>query len=91
MTAKHARVQANGKSSVAFSSIDEVKRGCVLAPTLVSIMFSAILFDAFIGSDIEIDIRYITDGSVLNLRRFQAKIKVNTGLINELLSPTTVH
>ena len=54
----HARGQDNRESSVAFPVLDMVKQGCVLAPTLFSIMFSAILFDAFRGSDNEIDIRY---------------------------------
>ena len=34
------------------------------------------LFDAFSGSDIGIDILYCTDGSIFNLRRLQAKTMV---------------
>ena len=44
-------------------------------------MFTAILFDVFSGSDIGIDIRYRTDGSVFNLGRLQAK----TDIVNEFL------
>ena len=43
------------------------------------------LFDTFIGSDNAIDIRYRTDGSAFNLRRFQVKIKVKTDMINLFL------
>ena len=52
----HARVQDNRESSVAFPVTNGVKQRCVLAPTLFSIMFSVMLFDAFIGSDNGIDI-----------------------------------
>ncbi len=48
-------------------------------------MFSAILFDAFSGSDNGINIRYRTDGSVFNLRKLQAKTKVKTDIVNEFL------
>ena len=40
-----------------------IEQGCVLAPTTFSIMFSAILLDAFNSSDNGIDIRYHTDCS----------------------------
>ena len=43
------------------------------------------LFDAFSGLDIGIDILYRTDGSVFNLRRLQAKTKVKTDIIDEFL------
>ena len=77
----HARVQDNRESFVAFSITNRVKQGCVLAPTLFSIMFSEMLFDTFYGSDIGIDIQYRTDGSVFNLRRIQAKTKVKTDIV----------
>ena len=73
------------KNTVAFPVTNGVKQGRVLAPTLFSIMFSAILFDAFSDSDIGVDIRYHTDDSVFNLRRFQAKTKVKTDIVNEFL------
>ena len=69
----HARVQDNGESSVTFPVTNEVKQECVLASTLFSSMFSAMLFDAFSGSDIGINIWYHTDSSVLNLRRLQQR------------------
>ena len=52
-----------------------VKQGCILAPTenimLDSIMFSAILTDAFQDNDNVIVIRYRFDGKSFNLRRLQ--------------------
>ena len=41
------------------------------------------LFDAFSGSDIGIDIRYCIDASVFNLRRLQTNTKVKTDIVNE--------
>ena len=81
----HARVQNKGENSVAFAVTNGVKQGCVLTPTLFSIMFSAMLFDAFNGSDNGIDIRYHTDSSVFNCRRLQAKTKGKTDIVNEFL------
>ena len=57
----------------------------MLAPTLFSLMFSAMLTDAFRDTDIGVSIRYRTDGSVFNLRRLQARTKVKTDTINDLL------
>nr|VZI11179.1 unnamed protein product [Spirometra erinaceieuropaei] len=42
-----ARVTDNGAVSEAFAVINGVKQGCVLAPTLFSLMFSAVLMDAY--------------------------------------------
>ncbi|KYO28513.1 hypothetical protein Y1Q_0005319 [Alligator mississippiensis] len=39
-------------------------------------MFSAMLTDAFHGSDTRIDIRYWTDAKIFNLRRLQMKTKL---------------
>ena len=81
----HARVQNNGESSVVFPITYGVKQGCVLVPTLFSVMFSATLFDQFSGSDNGIDFQYRTYSSVFNLRRLQVKTKVKTDIINEFL------
>ena len=81
----HARVQNNGESFVAFPVTNGVKQECVLAPTLYSIMFSAMLFDAFSGLDNGIGIQYHTDGSVFNFRKLRAKTRMKTGIINEFL------
>ena len=53
-----------------------VKQGCVLAPTLFSMMFSAMLTATFQDGDNGIPIRYRFDGKLFNLRRLQAKSKV---------------
>ena len=53
-----ARVQNNGASSDPFPVTNNVKQGCVLAPTLFSMMFSAMLTTAFQDEDNGIPIRY---------------------------------
>ena len=68
-----ARVQDDGNSSEPFLVSNGVKQGCVLAPTLFSLMFSAMLTDAFADTDIGSGIRHRMDGSVFNLRRLKAK------------------
>lgn len=50
-----ARVQDNGETSAPFSLSNGVKQGCVPAPTLFSLMFPAMLTDAFRNSDAGID------------------------------------
>ena len=80
-----ARVQDNGETSQPFPVTNGVKQGCVLAPTLFSLMFSAMLTDAFSDGDFGVGIRYRTDGKLFNLRRLQAKTKVHTSTINDLL------
>ena len=48
-------------------------QSCVLASTLFSMMFSAMLTDAFQDGDSGIPIRYRFDGKLFNLRRLQEK------------------
>ena len=52
------RVQHNGETSEPFLVSNGVTQGCVLAPTLFSLMFSAMMTDAFRETDIGIGIRY---------------------------------
>ena len=59
-----------------FPVTNGVKQGCVMAPTLFSMMFSAMLTDAFQDVDAGFPNRYRFDGKLLNLRRLQAKSKV---------------
>ena len=56
-----------------------------MAPTLFSMMFSAMLTDAFQDCDAGFPIRYRFDGKLLNLRRLQAKSKVQTDVVDKLL------
>ena len=57
-----ARVQNDGEFSDPFPVTNGVKRDCVLAPTLFSMVFSAMLTDAFQDGDNSIPIRYRFDG-----------------------------
>ena len=43
----HARVQNDVEFSEPFELTNGVKQGCVMAPTLFSMMFSVMLMDAF--------------------------------------------
>ena len=61
------------------------KQGCVLASTLFSMMFSFMLRDAFQDGGNGIPIRYRFDGKLFNLRRLQAKSKVQTKVLDEFL------
>ena len=56
-----------------------------MAPTLFSMMFSAMLTDAFQDVDAGFPIRYRFDGKLLNLRSLQAKSKVQTDVVDKLL------
>ena len=78
-----ARVQNDGEFSDPFSVTNGVKQGCVLASTLFSMMFSAMLTDAFKDGDNGIPIGYRFDGKRFNLRRLQAKSK--TEVLDEFL------
>ena len=80
-----ARVQNDGEFSEPFEVTNGVKQGCVLAPTLFSMMFSAMLMDALQDSNTGFPIRYRFDGNIFNLRRLQAKTKVQTDVLDELL------
>ena len=60
-----------------------VKQGCVLAPTLFSMI--AMLTAAFQDGDNGIPIRYRFDGKLFNLRRLQAKSNVQTEMQDEFL------
>ncbi|BHF58571.1 hypothetical protein SprV_0100152300 [Sparganum proliferum] len=66
-----ARVTDNGAVSKVFAVTNGVKEGCVLAPTLVSLIFSAILMDAYRDERPGVRITYRTDGQLLNQRRIR--------------------
>jgi len=80
-----ARVLDDGETSSDFPVSNGVKQGCVLAPTLFSMMFSAMLCDAFTSSDPGVDIHYRTDGKLYNPRRLKAVTKVSNTIIRDLL------
>ena len=80
-----ARVQNNGEFSDPFSVTNGVKQGCVLAPTLFYMMFSAMLTATCQNGDNGIPIRYRFDGKLFNLRRLQAESKVQIEVLDEFL------
>ena len=80
-----AREQNDGEFSDSFEVTNGVKQGCVMAPTLLSMIFSTLLMDAFQDSDTGFPIRYRFGGNIFNLRRLQAKTKVHTDVLDELL------
>nr|VZI31864.1 unnamed protein product [Spirometra erinaceieuropaei] len=63
-----APVTDNGDVSEAFTVTNSVNQGCVLAPTLFSLMFSAMLMDAYRDERTGIRIAYRTDGHLLSPR-----------------------
>ncbi|VDL86526.1 unnamed protein product [Schistocephalus solidus] len=79
-------VTENGMVSEAFAVTNGVKQGCVLAPTLFSLMFSAMLMDACRYEQPGIRIAYRTDGHLLNSRRIQASTRVSTTTVHDFLS-----
>ena len=80
-----ATVLDNGDTSDSFPVTNEVKQDCVLAPTLFSMVFAAMLHDASQDNDDGIQLKYRTDGGVFNLRRLKAKTKVKVATLRELL------
>ena len=77
-----ARVQNDGEYSAPFPVTKGVKQGCVMAPTLFSMMFSAMLTYRCIS---RCRCWFSFDGKLLNLRRQQAKSKVQTDVVDKLL------
>ncbi|BHF68813.1 hypothetical protein SprV_0301185400 [Sparganum proliferum] len=62
-----------------------VKQGCVLAPTLFSLMFSAMLMDAYRDEHPGIRIAYRTDGHLLNHRRAHFQSRASATAVHEFL------
>ena len=75
----------NEEESAPFPVTNGVKQGCVLAPTLFSMVFSAMLTDAFQSCNEGILLRYRTDGGIFNLRRLRAVTKVKEVMIRDFL------
>ncbi|VDL98274.1 unnamed protein product [Schistocephalus solidus] len=84
-----APITDNGTVSEAFAVTNGVKQDCVLAPTLFSLMFSAMLMDAYRDEQPGIRIAYRTDGHLLNGRRMQASTSVSTTTVHDLLFKKT--
>ena len=77
------RVSHNGLLSEPFPIGTGVKQGCVLAPTLFSIFLAGFLTNASnsLLSGVTLEYRL---GDLMNIRRFQAKTKVQAVNITEL-------
>ena len=68
-----------------FAVSNGVKQGCVMAPTLFSILFAAMLQSALNNCTSGVSIRYRMDGRFYDLRRLRAKTKTCEALITDLL------
>ena len=69
---KFAQVVDSGQCSCASPVINGVKQGCVLAPMLISMMFSAMLSDTFSEDKHSLKGNYRTDGKFVHLKRLQS-------------------
>ncbi len=79
------KVLDDREESEAFAVTNAVKQGCVLAPTLFSMVFSAMLTDACRDCQDGLRIRYRAHGEMFNLRRLKAVTKVKEIAVRELL------
>nr|VZI39690.1 unnamed protein product [Spirometra erinaceieuropaei] len=79
-----ARVTDNGTVSQTFEMTHGVTQGCVLAPTLLSLMFSGMLMDAYRDESPRIRITYRMDGRLLNHRRMHFWSRTSTTTVHEL-------
>ncbi|VDM02642.1 unnamed protein product [Schistocephalus solidus] len=80
-----ARAIYNGTVSEAFAVTNGVKRSCVLATTLFSLMFSLMLMDAYREERPGIRITYRMDGRLLNQWWMHLHSRVSTATVHELV------
>nr|VZH94441.1 unnamed protein product [Spirometra erinaceieuropaei] len=73
-----ARVTDNGAVSKEFAVTNGVKQGCVIAPTLFTLVFSIMLMVAYRDVRSGIHIAYRTDGHLLNQRQMHFQSRVST-------------
>ena len=78
-------MQNEADLSAPFEVTHGVKQNCVMAPKLFIMMFSAMHMDVFQNNDNGFSIRCRFDGNIFNLRRLQAKTKVQTDVLDGLL------
>ena len=67
-----AQIRNDREFSDLFPVTNGIKQGCLLASAMFSMVFSAMLRDAFQDGDNNIPIRYRFDGKFFYLRRLQA-------------------
>ena len=77
--------QVIGGDAPPFPVTNGVKQGCVLAPTLFSVLFSLMLTSAFKECSAGVEVRYRTDRGLYDLQGLKAKTKVTETLVRELL------
>ena len=80
-----ACVLGSGSASEGSPVTNGTKQGCVLAPTLFSVLLTAMLHDTFKDLDKGVAIEFRFDGSIFNLRRLQLKYRISVSLIREFL------
>ncbi|VDL93899.1 unnamed protein product [Schistocephalus solidus] len=71
--------------SEAFAVTNGVKPGCVPAPTLFSLLFFAMLIDAYRDKSPGVRIAYRMDGQLLNQRWMHSQSRVSTATIHDRL------
>ena len=79
------RVIENGDASDPFPVSNGVKQGCVLAPTLFSLVFAQMLSAALSQTEAGVKIHYRTAGDVFNLRRLKSYTKVTRAIVRDFL------
>ncbi|VDM02514.1 unnamed protein product [Schistocephalus solidus] len=82
-----ARVTDNGAVSEALAVTNGVKQDCVLALKLFSIMFSAMIMNAYRDERPGLRIAYRVDGRLFNQRWMHFNSRVSTATVHELLFP----
>ena len=80
-----ARVIDNGDVSDLFPVTSGVKQGCVLAPTLFSLLFAEMVSGGLTKTSAGTTIRYRTDGRFFDLRRLRANTRVQEALVHDFL------
>ena len=79
------RVIEDGDASDPFPVSNGVKQGCVLAPTLFSLLFAQMLSAALSQTEAGVKIHYRTDGDFFNLRRLKSYTKVTWAIVRDFL------
>ncbi|XP_063585355.1 uncharacterized protein LOC134762738 [Penaeus indicus] len=79
------RVIENGDASEPFPVANGVKQGCVLAPTLFSLLFAQMLSAALAQTSAGVTVHYRTDGDFFNIRRLKAHSKVRQAVVRDFL------
>ena len=75
----------NGEASIPFPVTTGLKQGCVLAPTLFSLLFAQMLDFALSQSTVGVSIHYWYDGDFFNLSRLQSRTKASQVTVRDFL------